>query len=71
MMEGVRVLDSDTRNLHRKVKEAIHIKLRGVTLNRMGGYDLPLLREKETWGREGKNSAPLYSRNQFRYSCTP
>ena len=55
MIEGVRVIDSDTRNLHRKVKEAIHIKLRGSTLNRMGGYDLPdlylpLLREEETRG---------------------
>ena len=35
------MIDSDTRNLHIKVKEVIHIKLRGATLNRTGGYDLP------------------------------
>ena len=27
MIEGVMVIDSDSRNLHRKVKEAIYIKL--------------------------------------------
>ena len=27
MMEGVSLIDSEPRNLHRKVKEAIHIKL--------------------------------------------
>ena len=51
MIEGIRVIDSDNRNLHIKVKEAVHIKLRKATLNRMGGYDLPhlylpLLREE-------------------------
>ena len=39
--------------MHTKVKEAIHIKLLGATLNRMGEYNLPdlylpLLRESET-----------------------
>ena len=38
MMEGVSVIDSEPRNLHRKVKEAIHIKLQGATLNRTGGW---------------------------------
>ena len=52
MMNGVRVIDSDPRNLHRKVKEGIYIKLRGATVNRTGRYDepdphLPLLREEE------------------------
>ena len=28
VIEGVSVIDSEPRNLHRKVKEAIHIKLR-------------------------------------------
>ena len=37
MIEGVRVIDSDTSNLHRKVKEAIHIKIRGAILNRTEG----------------------------------
>ena len=55
MIEGMSVIDSDNRNLHRKVKEAIRIKLRGATLNRTGGYDLPnlylpLLKEEETRG---------------------
>ena len=55
MMEGVRVIDSDTMNLHRKVKKTIHIKLCGAILNRMGRYDLPDLylprpREEETRG---------------------
>ena len=55
MIEGVWVIDSDTRNLHRKVKGAIHNKLRGATHNRTGGYDLPdlylpLLRKEETRG---------------------
>ena len=55
MIEGISMIDSDNRNLHRRVKEAIHIKRIGATLNRMGGYDvpdlyLPLLREEETKG---------------------
>ena len=55
MIEGVKVIYSDTRNIYRKVKEAIHIKLQGATLNRTGGYDLPdlylpLLREEATRG---------------------
>ena len=57
MIEGIRVIDSSNRNLHRKVKEAIHIKLPGATLNRMGGYNLPdlylpLLKETTGPGRE-------------------
>ena len=55
MIEGIMVIDSENKNLHRKVKEAIHIKFRGETLNRTGGYDLPdlylpLLKEEETRG---------------------
>ena len=34
MPEGVSVIDSEPSYIHRKVKEAIHIKLRGATLNR-------------------------------------
>ena len=54
-IECVRVIDSDTRNLHRKVTKAIHIKLRGATRNRTGVHDLldlylPLLKEEETRG---------------------
>ena len=36
LIEEVRVIDNGPRNMHRKVKEAIHIKLRGATLNRTG-----------------------------------
>ena len=55
VIEGVKVIDSEPRNMHGKVKEAIHIKLRGATLNRTGRYDLPdlylpLLREEGTRG---------------------
>ena len=51
VMEGVRVIDNESRNIYRSVKAAIHLKLRGTTLNRTGGYDLPdlylpLLREE-------------------------
>ena len=41
MTEGVRVMDNEPRNPHRKVKEALHIKISEATLNRTGGYDLP------------------------------
>ena len=34
------VIYGEPRNMHRKVKQAIYIKLWGVTLNRTGGYDL-------------------------------
>ena len=47
------MVDNEPRNLHRKVKEAIHIKLRVATLNRTVEYDLPylyllLLRDEDT-----------------------
>ena len=55
VIEGVSLIDSEPRNMNRKVKEVIHIKLRGATLNRTDGYDLldfylPLLMEEGTWG---------------------
>ena len=57
-IEGVRVIDNEPRNTHRKVKETIHIKLRGATFNRTEGYNLPdlylhLLREEEGGGDQG------------------
>ena len=50
------MIDSELRNMHRKGKEANHIKFRGAILNRTRGYDLldlylTLLREEETRGR--------------------
>ena len=55
VIEEVRVIDKEPRNMHRKVKEAIHIKLPGATLSGAGEYDLPdldilLLRKEETKG---------------------
>ena len=41
VIEGVRLIDNETRNTYRNVKEAIHIELQGATLNRTGGYNLP------------------------------
>ena len=69
LIEGVNVIDSEPRNMHRKVKESIHIKL-----NTTGGYYLPdlylpLLRRPRGPGET--NSECLYSRNHFQYSCTP
>ena len=53
VIEAIRVIDKELRNTHKKVNAAIHIKLRGATLNKTGRYDLhalylPLLREGET-----------------------
>ena len=39
--EKVKVIDSECRNLQRKVKEAIHIRERNPSLNRQIGYELP------------------------------
>ena len=52
MTEGMSAIDNDAMNMYSKVKEDICIELRGATLNRTGGYDLPdlylfLLREEE------------------------
>ena len=37
LIEGIQIIDNETRNTHRKVKGAIHIKLNESTLNRTGG----------------------------------
>ena len=55
VIEGVRVLANEPRNIHTGVKEAILFKVLGATLNRAEGYDLPdlyllLLTEEETRG---------------------
>ena len=51
LLNDTTIVDSDHRNLHRKKKEAIHIKLQGATINRNEGHDipdiyLPLLRQE-------------------------
>ena len=41
LCDKIKILDSEQRDRHRKVKEAIQIKLRGATLNRNDGHHLP------------------------------
>ena len=58
VVEKMEIIDSEARNPHRKIKEAIHIKLLGATLNRNDGAELPgvylpLLRE-EAGGLRGE-----------------
>ena len=48
-MDKIKVLDKEPRDLHRKVLEAVNIKLRGPTLNLLSEMYLPLLRE-DIWG---------------------
>ena len=55
LSEKIKILDSEPRDRHRKVKEAIHIKLKGAKLNRNDGHHLPdlylpLLRQEEGEG---------------------
>ena len=67
VIEGVGVIDSEPRNMHRKEKEAIHIKFREATVNRTGEYYLPdlyLVSLREETREAGRDY-------HFRYSCTP
>ena len=50
IIDKIKVLDKEPRDIHSKFLEVVYIKLRGATLNRKDGYDLlelylPLLRE--------------------------
>ena len=53
-MDQITVVDQESRNSHRKVLKAIHIKLKRATLNHNDGYQLPdlymLLLHEEAWG---------------------
>ena len=56
MMDKFKVLEREQRDTHRKVLEAIQIKIKGASMNRNEGYDLPdlylpLLREEAQGGR--------------------
>ena len=42
VIEKTKVLERKARKSYRKVKESIRIKLRGASLNRTDGHDLPL-----------------------------
>ena len=58
IMDNMQVLDQEPRNTHRKIKEAIHIKLNQAGLNRNEGWDipdvyLPLLRSEVGEGERG------------------
>ena len=41
--EGVKILDKESVDVKRKIKEAIHIRRQRLTLNRDGGYDIPAI----------------------------
>ena len=64
IIDKIKVLENELRDLHRKVIEVVHIKLRGATLNRNDKYDLqelymPLLREDIQWGSTPLTTALL------------
>ena len=53
--EKIKIIETEQRDRYRKVKESIHIKLRGASLNRNDGHHLPdlylpLLRQEEGEG---------------------
>ena len=43
--EGVKILDKESVDVKRKIKNAIHIRRQRPMLNRDGGYDLPAIFE--------------------------
>ena len=41
VIKKMKVVEKEARNAYRKVKQFIHIKLRGASLSRTDGHDLP------------------------------
>ncbi|KAI8494408.1 hypothetical protein Bbelb_276340 [Branchiostoma belcheri] len=39
--DSIEIIDQESRNPHRKIKEAVHIQLDGAKLNRTEGWELP------------------------------
>ncbi|CAH1268079.1 Hypp3825 [Branchiostoma lanceolatum] len=37
----IEIIDLESRNSHRKIKEAVHIQLERAGMNRTGGWELP------------------------------
>ncbi|KAI8522128.1 hypothetical protein Bbelb_018820 [Branchiostoma belcheri] len=59
-----KIIDQESRNPHRKIKEAVHIQLEGAKLNRTEGWELPktylpLLRREATGGGTRQTDASL------------
>ena len=55
LLESIKIIDSEPKVRHRKIKEAINIMVRKPSLNRNDGTDLPelylpLLKEEEGTG---------------------
>ena len=51
LMDNIKILEKEPREKHRKVLEAMNIRVQGAKLNRTDGYDipdayLPLIREE-------------------------
>ena len=71
IIERAKVLERESRTLHRKVCEAIHIKTSGASLNRNEVYDLPdlylpmLLEEEKGAGVGGVVAATDSSTPRF------
>ncbi|KAI8507129.1 hypothetical protein Bbelb_155680 [Branchiostoma belcheri] len=60
----IEIIDQESRNPHRKIKEAVHIQLEGAKLNRTEGWELPktylpLLRREATGGGTRQTDASL------------
>ena len=62
IIDKIKILDKELRDLHRKVLEAVHIKLRWATLSHNDGYNLPelylTLLTENIWGEHPTDHCP-------------